>query len=71
MPRPSPKWMPPGTPLITQGNVVSFAARRMKLHQERVAKLHPDRRSTLECLKNGFPQIPEDELFDEMEAWGF
>jgi hypothetical protein len=50
-PRPPPRWAQPGTPHTDEGNVLSFAARRMKLHQERVAALSPGRRSTLECLK--------------------
>jgi hypothetical protein len=58
-PRPPPRWAPPGTPLTDDGNVVSFAARRSKLHQERVAALHPDRRSTFEALLNGYPDQSE------------
>jgi hypothetical protein len=70
-PRPPPRWAPPGTPLTDEGNVLSFAARRNRLHQERVAALHPDRRSTLECLKNSYPDQSEEELLQEMEDWGF
>jgi hypothetical protein len=51
--------------------VVSFAARRSKLHQERVAALHPDRRSTFEALLNGYPDQSEEKLLQEMEAYGF
>jgi hypothetical protein len=69
-PRSPPRWMPPGTPLTDDGNVLSFAARRSKLHQERVAALHPARRSTLECLKNSYPNESEEELLQEMEDWG-
>jgi hypothetical protein len=70
-PRPPPRWAPPGTPLTDDGNVLSFAARRTKLHQERVAKLHPARRSTLERLKNSYPNESEEELLREMIDWGF
>jgi hypothetical protein len=69
-PRPPPRWAPPGTPLTDDGNVLSFAARRAKLHQERVAALHPDRRSSLECLKNTYPDWSEEELLQEMGDWG-
>jgi hypothetical protein len=70
-PRPPARWAPPGAPLTDDGNVLSFAARRTKLHQERVAKLHPARRSTLECLKNSYPNESEEELLQEMIDWGF
>jgi hypothetical protein len=60
-----------GTPLADDGNVLSFAARRTKLHQERLAKLHPARRSTLEMLKNSYPDESEEELLQEMIDWGF
>jgi hypothetical protein len=70
-PRPPPRWAPPGTPLVDEGNVLSFAARRMKLQQERVAALHPARRSTLECLENTYPDQSEEELLQEMIDWGF
>jgi hypothetical protein len=46
-PRPASRWAPPGTPLTDDGNVLSFAARRAKLHAERVAALHPARRSSV------------------------
>jgi hypothetical protein len=59
-PRPPSRWAPPGTP--HDGNVVSFAARRTELHEEKVAKLSPRRRSTLECLKNSYPDQSEEEL---------
>jgi hypothetical protein len=70
-PRPSPRWAPPGTPLADEGNVLSFAARRTKLHQERAAKLHPARRSALECVKNSYPHESEEGLLQEMIDWGF
>jgi hypothetical protein len=70
-PRPPPRWATPGTRLTDEGNVLSFAARRMKLHQERVAALHPNRRSTFECLLNSYPDQSEEALLQEMEDWGF
>jgi hypothetical protein len=68
-PRPPPRWAPPGTPLADDGNVLSFAVRRTKLHQERVAKLCPWRRTTLEMLKNSYPDQSEEELLQEMIDW--
>jgi hypothetical protein len=69
-PRPPSRWAPPGAPLADDGNVLSFAARRTKLHQERVAALHPARRSTLELLKNTYPDQSEEELLQEVDDWG-
>jgi hypothetical protein len=69
-PRPSPRWAPPGTLLTDDGNVLSLAARRTKLHEQKVAELHPDRRSTLECLKNTYPDRSEEWLLQEMEDSG-
>jgi hypothetical protein len=69
-PRPPPRWAPPGTRLVDEGNVLSLAARRNKLHDERVVALHPDRRSTLECLKNTYPDWSEEELLQAIEDWG-
>jgi hypothetical protein len=69
-PRPSPRWAPPATPLTDEDIVLSFAARRTKMHQERVAALDPARRSTLECLKNTYPDWSEEELLQEMDDWG-
>jgi hypothetical protein len=57
-PPPHPRWAPPGTRLADEGNVLSFAARRTKLHAERVAALSPGQRSTLECLKNTTQTTP-------------
>jgi hypothetical protein len=68
-PRPPPRWAPPGTPLADDGNVISFAVQRSNLHLERVAALHPDRRSTLECLKNSYPDQSEEKLLQEMIDW--
>jgi hypothetical protein len=67
--RPASRWAPPGTPVADDGNVLSFAARRTKLHEERVAALHPDRRSTLECLVNTYGGSYEDRLKDMID-WG-
>jgi hypothetical protein len=69
-PRPPPRWAPPGTRLADEGNVLSFAARRSKLHSEQVAALHPDRRSTLEALKNTYADWSEEELLRAMNDWG-
>jgi hypothetical protein len=70
-PRPPPRWAPPGTPLTDDGNVLSFAARRSKLHQGKVAKLHPRRRQMLEQLKEMYPQESEEQHLNDMEDWGF
>jgi hypothetical protein len=69
-PQPPPRWAPPGTPVADEGNVLSLAARRMKLHLEKVAELSPARRSTLECLKNSYPDRSEEWLVQQMEDWG-
>jgi hypothetical protein len=37
---------------------------------ERIRKLHPDRRGTLEWLKSSYPDRSEEELLTEMEEWG-
>jgi hypothetical protein len=49
---------------------LSLAARRSKLHEEKVAALHPDRRSTLECLKNTYPDRSAEWLLQAMDDWG-
>jgi hypothetical protein len=68
---PPPRWAPPGTPLADEGNVLSFAARRDKLHKERVAALHPARRSTLELLKNTYPNESEESCSKKWRTGGF
>jgi hypothetical protein len=49
-------------------NVIRFVSRRL---QERIRKLHPDRRESLEWLKKSYPDRPEEELLKEMEDYGF
>jgi hypothetical protein len=53
-----------------QEDVLANQPWKQGTHEEKMAKLHPDRRETLEWLKQSYPDRSEEQLLKEMEDWG-